>query len=154
MEDLALPLNEQLTQPLCETRWFSSDGAVVVRDSIADVFIGGLLLGTFGEDADDRSPRNILAVTLAKSGRLHLGRLASAFGMTDEYLRILRRREEASGLGAVLGVRQGKVSKVSPELRVDRDSRRPTNNGLFVPDQRPLPHANIRLSKAGMSIRL
>jgi hypothetical protein len=90
---------------------------VVVRDSIASVFIGGLLLGTFGEDADDRSPRNILAVTLAKSGRLHLGRLASAFGITDEYLRILRRREAASGLGAVLGVRQGKVSKVSPELR-------------------------------------
>lgn len=117
MKDLALPLNEQLAQPLCETRWFSSDGAVVVRGSIASVFIGGLLIGTFCEDADDRSPRNILAVTLAKSGRLHLGHLASAFGITDEYLRILRRREEASGLGAVLGVRQGKVSKVSPELR-------------------------------------
>src|SRR4249920_3451169 len=86
MEDLALPLNEQLAQPLCEIRWFSSDGSVVVRDSIASVFIGGLLIGTFREDADDRSPRNILAVTLAKSGQLHLGRLASAFGMTDEYL--------------------------------------------------------------------
>ena len=117
MEDLALPLNEQLAQPSCEIRRFSSDGAVVVRDSMASVFIGGLLIGTFNEDADDRGPRNILAVTLAKSGQLHLGRLASAFGMTDEYLRILRRKEEARGLGSVLGVRQGKVSKVSPELR-------------------------------------
>src|SRR5512144_47181 len=117
MEDLALPLTEPLAQPLCEIRRFSADGAVVVRDSIASVFIGGLLIGTFGEDADDRSPRNILAVTLAKSGQLHLGRLASAFGMTDEYLRILRRKEEARGLGAVLGARQGKLCKVSLELR-------------------------------------
>jgi hypothetical protein len=117
MEDLALPLNEQLAQPSCEIRWFSSDGTVVVRDLMASVFIGGLLIGTFNEDADDRGPRNILAVTLAKSGQLHLGRLASAFGMTDEYLRILRRKEEAHGLGSVLGVRQGKVCKVSPELR-------------------------------------
>ena len=117
MEDLALPLNEQPAQPSCEIRRFSSDGAVVVRDSMASVFIGGLLIGTFNEDADDRGPRNILAVTLAKSGQLHLGRLALAFGMTDEYLRILRRKEEARGLGSVLGVRQGKVSKVSPELR-------------------------------------
>jgi hypothetical protein len=117
MEDLALPLNEQPAQPPCEMRRFSSDGAVVVRDSMASVFIGGLLIGTFNEDADDRGPRNILAVTLAKSGQLHLGRLASAFGMTDEYLRILRRKEETRGLGSVLGVRQGKVCKVSPELR-------------------------------------
>jgi hypothetical protein len=117
MEDLALPLNEQLAQPSCEIRRFSSDGVVVVRDSIASVFIGGLLIGTFNEDADDRGPRNLLVVTLAKSGQLHLGHLASAFGMTDEYLRILRRKEEARGLGSVLGVRQGKVSKVSPELR-------------------------------------
>jgi len=117
MEALALPLIEPTAEALCEIRRFSSDGTVVVRDSIASVFIGGLLIGMFGEDADDRSPRNILAVTLAKSGQLHLGRLASAFGITDEYLRILRRKEEVSGWGAVLGVRQGKVIKVSPELR-------------------------------------
>jgi len=107
MEDLALPLTEPMAEALREIRRFSSDGTVVVRDSIASVFIGGLLIGMFSEDADDRGPRNILAVTLAKSGQLHLGRLAAAFGITDEYLRILRRKEEASGLGAVLGVRQG-----------------------------------------------
>lgn len=117
MEDLALPLTEPMAEAACEIRRFSSDGTVVVRDSVASVFIGGLLIGMFREDADDRSPRNILAVTLAKSGQLHLGRLAAAFGITDEYLRILRRKEEASGWGAVLGVRQGKVIKVSPELR-------------------------------------
>jgi hypothetical protein len=117
MEDLALPLTEPPVRPLCEIRRFSSDGTVVVRDSIASVFIGGLLIGMFGEDADDRGPRNILAVTLAKSGQLHLGRLASAFGITDEYLRVLRRKEEAGGWGGVLGARQGKLLKVSPEQR-------------------------------------
>src|SRR5438552_2133721 len=30
------------------------------------------------------------------------------------------------------------AQQVSPELRVDRDSRRPTNNCQFVPHQRPL----------------
>ena len=117
MEDLALPLDELLPQALYEVRRFSSDGTVIVRESIANVFIGGLLIGTFDEDADDRGPRNIFAVSLAKSGQLHLGRLASAFGMTDEYLRILRRKEEMSGLNAVIGLRQGKISKVGPEQR-------------------------------------
>ena len=116
MEDLALP-NEPLLQPPYELRRFSSGGTVVVRGSIANVFVGGLLIGTFDERADDRGARNIYAVSLAKSGQLHLGRLASAFGITDEYLRILRRKEEVSGLGAVIGLRQGKISKVSPELR-------------------------------------
>jgi len=122
MEDLALPLTEPPVRPLCEIRRFSSDGTVVVRDSIASVFIGGLLIGMFGEDADDRGPRNILAVTLAKSGQLHLGRLASAFGITDEYLRVLRRKEEAGGWGGVLGARQGKLLKVSPRV----------HNGEFI----------------------
>jgi hypothetical protein len=117
MEALALPLNEPVPESLYEVRRFSSDGTVVVRGSIANVFVGGLLIGTFDENADDRGPRNIFAVSLAKSGQLHFGRLASAFGITDEYLRILRRKEEANGLGAVIGLRQGKISKVSPELR-------------------------------------
>jgi len=60
---------------------------------------------------------NRIDVTLPKSGQLHLGRLASAFSMTDEYLRIPRRKEEARGLGAVLEARQGKLCLVSPELR-------------------------------------
>ncbi|MFN0247591.1 MAG: hypothetical protein ACKV2T_11960 [Kofleriaceae bacterium] len=37
--------------------------------------------------------------------------------MTDENLRRLRRREETSGLGAILGLRRGKKAKVTPELR-------------------------------------
>ncbi|MDQ3341946.1 MAG: hypothetical protein M4D80_42915, partial [Myxococcota bacterium] len=56
-------------------------------------------------------------MTLAKSGQLNLERLAEAFGVGGEYLRRLRRKEETRGFGAVIGVRQGKNAKVSPELR-------------------------------------
>ena len=95
-----------------EIRRFSSDGAVVVRGRTANVFIGGTLIGVFDTDDDHRGPRNVVAVTLAKSDQFHLGRLASASGMTDEHLRRLRRREETKGLGAILGPRRGKTTKI------------------------------------------
>ena len=117
MEALDLPLPESSQQQKYEFRGFSSDGVVIVRDAIASVYIGGTLIGAFDQDDRDRGPRNILAVTLAKSGQLHLGRLAAAFGITDEYLRLLRRKEETGGLGAVVGPRRGTLTKVTLELR-------------------------------------
>jgi hypothetical protein len=120
MEALGLPLEESPRWADDEIRWFSSEGAVVVRGTTAHVFLAGTLIGTFDEDDDDRGPRNILAVTLAKSDQFHLGRLAEAFGIGQEYLRRLRRREEKSGLRGVLGTRQGKnSSKVTDERRVE-----------------------------------
>ena len=116
METLGLSF-EEATPPPYVARWFSVDGVVIVTQPIANVFIGGTLIGSFDETADDRGPRNVLAVTLAKSNQFHLGRLAEAFGIGDEYLRRLRRKEEAHGLGAVVGPRQGKVTKVAPEVR-------------------------------------
>ncbi len=119
MEALALPLKEASPQSPYEVHRFSMDGAVVVRGDRSSVFMGGFLLGEFGEQDKDRGPRNVLIVTLAKSEMLHLGRLAVAFGMTDEYLRRLRRKEEAGGLGALLLSKQGKDSTVPPELRAE-----------------------------------
>jgi hypothetical protein len=117
MEALDLPLIESSPEPEYDVRRFSSDGVVIVRETTASVFIAGTLIGMFEVEDDDRGPRNVLVVTLARSGQLHLGRLATAFGITDEYLRLLRRRAETTGLGAVIGQRQGKTSKVSAELR-------------------------------------
>lgn len=118
MEALDLPLPEALLEAELEVRRFSSDGAVIVRGTTASVFIGGTLIGVFETNDDQRGPRNVLAVTLAKSEQFHLGRLATAFGMTDEHLRRLRRREETDGLGAMFGLRRGKTTKVDAELRV------------------------------------
>lgn len=117
MEALDLPLPEPLPEAALEIRRFSSEGAVVVCGTTANVFIGGTLIGVFDTDDDHRGRRNVLAVTLAKSDQFHLGRLANAFGMTDEHLRRLRRSEETAGLGALLGLRRGKTTKVTPELR-------------------------------------
>ena len=116
MEALCLSFEEATPLPYV-ARWFATDGVVIVANTTANVFIGGTLIGSFDEAADDRGPRNVLAVTLAKSNQFHLGRLAEAFGIGDEYLRRLRRKEEAHGLGAVVGPRQGKVTKVAPEVR-------------------------------------
>jgi len=46
--------------------------------------MGGVLLGEFGEQDKDRGPCNVLVATLAKSEMLHVGRLAVAFGVTEE----------------------------------------------------------------------
>jgi hypothetical protein len=118
MEALDLAWQESPRSPSPEVRRFSSDGVVLVTGTIASVYIGGTLIGRYDDADDDRGPRNVLAVTLAKSDQLHLGQLAAAFGIGEEYLRRLRRKEEAGGLRAVLGLRMGKNSaKVSSERR-------------------------------------
>jgi len=118
MEALELLLPEPRLPLGYEFRRFSSDGMVVVQETMAHVYIGGTLIGVYDEQDDDRGPRNVLVVTLAKSGELNFERLAAAFGIGDEYLRRLRRKEEVGGFGAVVGQRQGKNnSKVTPEVR-------------------------------------
>ncbi len=117
MEALDLPLPEPSPPLGYEVRRFSTDGVVIDRDGIASVYVGGTLINVFDTDDDERGPRNVLVVTLAKTNQFNLGRLASAFGMTDEHLRRLRRKEETHGLRALFGPRRGKVTKVTPELR-------------------------------------
>lgn len=148
MEALDLPLAATRSDTDLEVRRFSSDGAVVVRGTTASVFIGGTLIGVFDTADDHRGPRNVLAVTLAKSEQFHLGRLANAFGMTDENLRRLRRREETSGLGAILGLRPGKTTKVTPELRTAwfamfEAGRKPVDVYREQPRKHRLSHATI-----------
>lgn len=116
MEALALVLPEP-PSPLGEVRRFSADGVVFVQGTTASVYVGGTLIGAYDEADDDRGPRNVLAVTLANTGEFHLERLAKAFGMTSHYVWQLRRKEKREGLRAVLGPRQGKVTKVTPEVR-------------------------------------
>jgi len=148
MEALHLPLNESPPLPAYQVRRFSSAGVVLVHARRASVFIGGTLIGTFEVDDDDRGPRNVLAVTLAKSGQFHLGRLATAFGITDEYLRLLRRRAEATGLGAVVGHRQGKTTKVNLEVRTAwyamfEAGRMPVDVYREQPRKHRLSHATV-----------
>lgn len=117
MEALALVLPDPPSPARVEYRRFSADGVVVVDGARVNVYVGGTLIGGYDEDDDERGPRNVLVVTLAKTGAFKLGRLAAAFGLTTEYVRQLRQKEARDGLRGLLGPRQGKVTKVSPELR-------------------------------------
>lgn len=117
MEAHALPLVTPASTAATEVRWFSPTGSVVIRGSQCSVFVGGLLLGAFDDADRDRGRRNVLAVAVAKSG-VHLGRLAAAFGVGEEYLRRLRRKEEARGPAALLLVRMGAHSSVTEARRI------------------------------------
>jgi hypothetical protein len=62
--------------------------------------------------------RNVLLVTLAGDRRMHLGRLATAFGMSSEGLRLLRQVHEAEGIEAVWQrCPKGRAPKVTAALQ-------------------------------------
>lgn len=98
-------------------RWFSDNGSVVVHGERREVFVGGMLVAVFTRD--EVSMRNVTAVTLAGDPKVHLGRLAKAFGMSSDRLRELRRKFESEGLAAlVTPARNGRPPKVTPKKRV------------------------------------
>ena len=97
-------------------RWFSPTGCVVHRGEERDVFVGGTLIGSFtmGDDGD----RNAILIGLMADKALRVGKVAAAFGLVAETLRLLRKLHEEKGLGAVVArKRGGSESKVTPKLR-------------------------------------
>ena len=101
------------------TRWFAPYGCVVEREGVSQVFVGGTLIAQFEPDDRDRGPRNVIIVTLAKVPTMHLGHLAKGFGLSEEYLRELRRLEEAQGLGAILKPAVGGKWRITDEKRAE-----------------------------------
>lgn len=97
-------------------RWFSSRSCVVHRGDERDVFVGGTLIGTFR--VGDDGHRNAILIGLLSDKATRVGKLAAAFGLVPETLRVLRRLHEKEGLGAVVArKRGGSQSKVTPKLR-------------------------------------
>lgn len=115
-------LSIETTAP--ELRWFAPYGCVVERDGVTQVFVGGALITQFESAERDRGPRNVALVTLSKVPGMHLGHLAAAFGLSDEYLRELRRLEEQQGLAAVLKPARGGKWRIT-------DAKRAELHGLF-----------------------
>src|SRR5258706_8878847 len=109
MEALALPLPEPSPQNDQEIRRFSSDGVVIIRDSIASVYIGGTLINAFDIDDDDRGPRNVLAGTPPKTEKVHPRPLAPAPRVRGGYLPPPPPKEGTSGpsAGGVAAARPG-----------------------------------------------
>jgi len=97
-------------------RWFSSTGCVVHRGEERDVFVGGTLIGSFG--IGDDGDRNAILIGLMADETVRVGKVAAAFGLVPETLRLLRKLHEEEGLGAVVSrKRGGSESKVTPKLR-------------------------------------
>ena len=105
-----LPLTVSRGQP--ETFWFAPRCCVVVRGEQREVLLGGRLLGSFGPG--DFAGRNVALVTLGEQPDVHLGKLAAAFGITTQTIRVLRRAYERGGLEAVVHRKQlGRPVEVS-----------------------------------------
>ena len=97
--------------------WFSGGGCVVEYEDAVEVSVGGVLVGRYARG--DRGARNAILVGLAADPRVHLGQLALAFGLSEEQLRLIRRRYERDGLRAVVAPPRGRRSrsKITPALR-------------------------------------
>ena len=97
-------------------RWFSDVGSVVDHGDRREVFVGGMLIGSFTRE--DVTGRNVLLVTLAGAPGTHLGKLAKAFGLSSDRVRELRRLYEAKGMAALVSPsRNGRPPKVTAKKR-------------------------------------
>lgn len=103
---LPLALDETQSEEYT-VRWFSGVGCVVDRGARCEVFVGGTMIGTYARKDRDRGPRNVLMVSIAKEPRIHLGQLAAAFEITQDYLRELRRAAEREGMQALIKQARG-----------------------------------------------
>jgi hypothetical protein len=145
MGQSAFMIAESAPQTQKDVRWFSFGGCVVHFEERFEVFVGGTLIGAFGHK--DVAARNLLLVGLAENRRVRKGKLAHAFGLTDEHLRRLRRQVADGGLEALpCRPRGGSETKVTPALR-DRLHR------LFEKGHKAQP-AHLALGKrSGVSYR-
>lgn len=98
-------------------RYFSSSGCVVDGDGRHEVWVGGTLIGTYTDAHTDRGARNAILVGLCQGPKVHFGRLAAAFEIHEETLRLIRRECESEGLAAVLHrYSTGRPPKRTPEV--------------------------------------
>ena len=86
-------------------RWFSTQGCVIREGKVCSVFVGGLLLGHYSEE--ELGPRNVLLCLLSQDRAMHKGRLAEAFDVSVETLRLLRQCWAREGLESVWRRRAG-----------------------------------------------
>lgn len=111
--DATLPALDKGDQRI---RWFSSQGYVEHAEEVVRVWFGGRLLGEF--EASDRAQRDLLLLAVASGPKVHFGRLAHAFDISAETLRVLRRQRDAEGLSAVLSrPSPGRQVKMTSKLR-------------------------------------
>lgn len=97
-------------------RYFSPHACVFAEGDQRSVFVGGTLVGSY--DVDDKATRNAILVKLSEDPKVHLGKLAEAFGLGREQLRNLQKKYQAEGLAGVVEIKTGGRQRVvTPALR-------------------------------------
>ena len=94
--------------------WFSRDGCVVRLGGRVMVVVAENVIGSWAEG--ETAIRNALLVQLAEAPRIHLGRLASTFGLSSETVRVIRRKYEAHGLLAVMTPTKQEHHPLAPQV--------------------------------------
>lgn len=103
-------------QPEQDIRWFCPSGYVHHTPDRIEVFVGGLLIGSYSPS--DRGMRNLLLYALSSDERVKKTKVAKAFGVSRETIRLIEQQAEREGLGAVYARRQtGRTSVVTPRLQ-------------------------------------
>jgi transposase-like protein len=99
-------------------RWFRSDGCVVIDDGPDQtrwVYLAGTLLGCF--TLKQPAERDVLAAMLSGEKGIAVGKLAWAFGVSSETIRVARVRYQKGGFAALTEKRKrGAPSKQTPAL--------------------------------------
>jgi hypothetical protein len=113
-------------------RWFSATGCVVYEPEAVEVYVGGTLIGSYAPK--DKPARDLLLVGLAQDRNAKKGKLAQAFGIGPERLRLICRKVEKRGLSAVYRriERRGRKRLVTPVVR--RKLYKLFNAGMTVRD--------------------
>lgn len=97
-------------------RWFSDNGCVVRRDDSLEVFIDGTLISCF--HPTEVGVRNLLLIGLSQDRKIQKGKLAMAFGITAERLRLIRKLVASQGIDALpVKSGRGRTPLATPELR-------------------------------------
>jgi hypothetical protein len=102
-------------QARADTRWFSASGCVRETGDRFEVFVGGSLIGVF--ERGDVVMRNLILLGLASDPKIHLHRLAEAFGISFQTLRRVRLRFQSGGAAGLQPKRGGKPTKQTPTLK-------------------------------------
>src|SRR3970040_594528 len=96
--------------------YFSPHACVYVEGNRRSVFVGGTLVGSY--DVTDKGTRNAILIKLSEDPKVHLGKLAAAFGLGREQLRNLPKKYRDDGLLGVMEIKQGgREPVVTPALR-------------------------------------
>ena len=99
-------------------RWFSALGCVVYAPDVVEVFVGNTLIATYAPR--DKILRDLVLIGLAQDCQIRTGKLAQAFGIGAEMLRVIRKQVEELGLEALyrrLHEKRGRKRIVTPALR-------------------------------------